>query len=721
MRATVREKNTPPDGPGRSEAAPVLACAGLRKRFGDVTAVDGINFEIGPGETYGLLGPNGAGKTTTISMVCGLLGPTGRRSTVAGERDDDAQRAAKAAIGYVPQDLAIYPDLSARENLRFFARLYGLASADAGETRRRGARRGRAGRAGGDQAKTYSGGMRRRLNIGIGLLHQPQPARPRRADRRRRPAEPERDPGERRAASRRGHGSPLHDPLHGGGGAALRPGRDRRPGRSRPRARSAELVELVGGTTAYGSGEPATWKLPRRPAARLLRVEAASVRDGAIEVIVDHAQNVLRQLLQPSPASGVVVERRGRRARPRGGVPPRHRQGAAGLAGRAALLIAAKDLRQRLRDRSALLVALVVPFVLAAIFGLTLHDVGSGSVTFDFALVDNDHGAAARSFAADVLSPLEQMGLVRVRSERTQAQGRADADTGKVAATFVIPAGFSTAVAAGAPAELSVLGNIDESIGTLVARSIAEGFAARTESVRLAVAAARPDDATATRRIVALAVAAPKPVTIVDVSTTRRELGAGTYYAAGMAVFFLFFTVQFGVTSILDERRDGTLARMFAAPIRRSAVLIGKLVTSLVLGTISMTTLAVTSSLFLGAHWGDPLGVAILIVCGVLAATAVMALVATLAKTPDQAGAWSSMVALVLAMLGGAFFSVAQAGGVIARLSLLTPHAWFLRGLEDLAGGGGAQVVLGPAAAMLAFAAVTGGIALTRLGRLIEP
>ena len=111
----------------------------------------------------------------------------------------------------------------------------------------------------------------------------------------------------------------------------------------------------------------------------------------------------------------------------------------------------------------------------------------------------------------------------------------------------------------------------------------------------------------------------------------------------------------------------------------------------------------------------------ILIVCGVLAATAVMALVATLAKTPEQAGAWGSMVALVLAMLGGSFFSVAQAGGVIAALSLLTPHAWFLRGLGDLSGGAGPGAVLGPAAAILAFAAVTGGIALTRMGRLVEP
>jgi ABC-2 type transport system permease protein len=388
---------------------------------------------------------------------------------------------------------------------------------------------------------------------------------------------------------------------------------------------------------------------------------------------------------------------------------------------RTALLIARKDLRQRLRDRSAFLIALVVPFVLAAIFGLTLHDVGTGHVKFDFAIVDQDGGPAARAFARHVLAPLERQGLADVRTEPSLAQGRHDADRGKVAATFVIPAGFSAAVAAGRPAGLRVLGDIDSPIGALVAHSLAQSFASGADGVRIAVAAARPSSAADARRLAAAAAAAPSAVTITDVSTTRKELDLGTYYAAGMAVFFLFFTVQFGVTSVLDERRDGTLARMFAAPIRRRDVLVGKLLTSLVLGVVSMSVLVVASRFVLGAHWGNPLGVGILIVCGVLAATSVMALVATLAKTPDQAGAWSSIVALVLAMLGGSFFSVSQAGGVLAALSLLTPHAWFLRGLGNLAGGGGVGDVLGPIAAMLAFAAVTGGIALTRMEKLIEP
>src|SRR5207248_6902442 len=111
------------------DAAPVLVCRGLLKRYDQRIAVDDVGFHILPGERYGLLGPNGAGKTTTISIVCGLLRPDAGEVQVAGMRIDPRATQAKAAIGYVPQEIALYPDLTGRENLRFFARLYGLRGA----------------------------------------------------------------------------------------------------------------------------------------------------------------------------------------------------------------------------------------------------------------------------------------------------------------------------------------------------------------------------------------------------------------------------------------------------------------------------------------------------------------------------------------------------------------------------------------------------------------
>jgi ABC-2 type transport system ATP-binding protein len=157
-----------------SAGGPVLTCAGLTKAFEGRTVVDEVAFTIARGETYGLLGPNGAGKTTTINLICGLLRREAGTVVIDGVDLDDAPRRARAAIGYVPQDLAIYLDLTAAENLRFFGRLQGLGG------RRLTARVeevlgtvGLTDRAD-DKTSEFSGGMKRRLNIGIGLLHEPR-------------------------------------------------------------------------------------------------------------------------------------------------------------------------------------------------------------------------------------------------------------------------------------------------------------------------------------------------------------------------------------------------------------------------------------------------------------------------------------------------------------------------------------------------------------------
>jgi ABC-2 type transport system ATP-binding protein len=152
----------------------VLECHDLRRRFGDLVAVDGVGLHIDHGETYGLLGPNGAGKTTTISMIAGLLERDSGDVTIAGQPMTTKTVQAKVSLGYVPQDLAIYPDLSALENLIFFARLYGMSRATA-KTRAHEVLDviGLADRAG-DLTKTYSGGMKRRLNVGLGLLNNPK-------------------------------------------------------------------------------------------------------------------------------------------------------------------------------------------------------------------------------------------------------------------------------------------------------------------------------------------------------------------------------------------------------------------------------------------------------------------------------------------------------------------------------------------------------------------
>jgi ABC-2 type transport system ATP-binding protein len=150
----------------------MLIFTNLRKTFGPVVAVDDLTFEISRGEVFGLLGPNGAGKTTTVNLATGALRPDRGKVELEGYGATDGA-AVRAKIGMAPQTLSLYDDLSGEENLAFFGKIYGLRGSNlrervewaldfAGLTER-----------GGDKAKVYSGGMKRRLNLAIALIHDP--------------------------------------------------------------------------------------------------------------------------------------------------------------------------------------------------------------------------------------------------------------------------------------------------------------------------------------------------------------------------------------------------------------------------------------------------------------------------------------------------------------------------------------------------------------------
>jgi linearmycin/streptolysin S transport system permease protein len=388
---------------------------------------------------------------------------------------------------------------------------------------------------------------------------------------------------------------------------------------------------------------------------------------------------------------------------------------------RAAWLICAKDLKARLRDRSALLIGIVVPLALAFIFNLIFSGISGNSGVISLGVVDADHGAASQAFTQQVLSAVNRSGLITLRTEATAGRARALAADGTLDAVIVIPAGFSARVRAGQSASMQVIGNVDAGIAAEVARSITEAYAAELNRVRLSVAtaAAGRGGAGDTRALTAQAAATATPVAVSDVSAQTKELDTKSFFAAGMAVFFLFFTVQFGVTSLLEERSEGTLARLLAAPISRASILGGKLMVSFLLGVTSMAVLAVATSLLFGAYWGNPLGVAVLIVAAIAAAMGIMSLIAALAKNAEQAANWQSVAAVALGLLGGTFLPASQAPGVLSTLTFAAPQAWFLRGLGDLRGGSLGVVWL-PALAMLGFAVVAGGLALFRLRRLAE-
>ncbi len=152
----------------------LLEVTDIHKSYGRLEALKGVSFSVDEGELFGLLGPNGAGKTTLISILACLLAPTSGKATLAGQPIRRDRRYIRRQIGIVPQDLALYGELSARENLTFFGKLYGMSS----ESLERRSDEvldtiGLADRAG-DRVQTFSGGMKRRLNLGVAIMHQPR-------------------------------------------------------------------------------------------------------------------------------------------------------------------------------------------------------------------------------------------------------------------------------------------------------------------------------------------------------------------------------------------------------------------------------------------------------------------------------------------------------------------------------------------------------------------
>jgi ABC-2 type transport system permease protein len=384
--------------------------------------------------------------------------------------------------------------------------------------------------------------------------------------------------------------------------------------------------------------------------------------------------------------------------------------------GGAVVTIAEKDLRQRLRDRTALLIGILLPFALASILSLTLGDVAEGDLDLRIGLVDLDGGAAASGFEEALRSA--DIGAVRELRDRPTAERRAE--VGDLDAVFVLPQGLSSSATTGRGGSIEVIGSPDSELGPLVATSFARSYAARLDGIAVSIGTAATDPDTAPE--LAGEAARMQPAVVLDRSVTDEEgVNPSTFTAIGMAVFFLFFTVEFGVRSVIEEREGGTLARLMAAPIRPSTVLIGKGLASFSVGALSTGLLVVATTLMLDADWGPPVGVVILVLVGVATAVAVTSLVATFAKTSAQAGSFASVVAVVGGLLGGTFFPISQAPGLLASARFLSPQGWLMEGFVELSTGGGLAGAAPAFAGTLAIGLLFGTLAWFRARRLLVP
>ena len=394
---------------------------------------------------------------------------------------------------------------------------------------------------------------------------------------------------------------------------------------------------------------------------------------------------------------------------------------------RAAWTIALKDLKQRIRDRSAFLVGIVAPFGLALIFSFIFNPIQDFEFGATYGVVDQDGGPAAALFVDQVLGRVEGVTVERVATvaeatQRVDTEGSPFPEEDTLDAAFVIPPGFSDAVQTGETASLEVIGNEAAPTNAGIAVAFADGYAGELTAVRTSVAALETVLQEQVDRFTAgvEALQTPNPISLVDTSAETKQLDGTTFYAAGLGIFFVFFTVQFGILSLLDERHAGTMTRLLGAPIARESIIAGKAINAFIMGVVSLLVLVVATTLLLGADWGNPIGVGVLVVGGILAAIGVMSVGGSFARTAEQASNATAIIALILGFLGGTFFPVAQSDSVLATLRFVTPHAWFMQGLGDLAGGELSAVVV-PFLALLLFAVVTGAVGLFRMRRRMQP
>ena len=387
-----------------------------------------------------------------------------------------------------------------------------------------------------------------------------------------------------------------------------------------------------------------------------------------------------------------------------------------------------KDLRIIFRDRTALIMMLLAPLVLTVAMGFVTgsfsDDNNSGPVQIAVVVTNHDRDRLGQELVA-VLQ--DQGTLLDVTTVNNAAIARQRVDEDTAAAAVIIPADYSAGFQPGAPAgestQIELYTNPARPISAGVVEAIVRDFSQQVATAQVAdqvtgqvISAQLTGGGLATTSQAAqitsegFGVSEPLP----PITIQREQNAAGeeqrfdplAYFATGMAVFFLMYTVTIGGRSILAERDAGTLTRMLASPTTTAQVLGGKVLGVFLAGLFQVTILIVASSMLFDLQWGTPAGVAALVIAVVAAATGWGILLAASSKSPGQVAGLGTAMMLIFGMLGGTFISTSAFSGFVSGLSRLTPHSWALDGFVELASGRGLADILVPVLALLAMAAI---------------
>ncbi len=403
------------------------------------------------------------------------------------------------------------------------------------------------------------------------------------------------------------------------------------------------------------------------------------------------------------------------------------------MAMRKLLQIALKDLRLIFRDRSALVLMLLAPFLLTLGMGAITGRFSGGSANsgitdIPVAIVNQDGGQLGNALvelftSADLDSLLDPVKLT------DPAAARAAVDQDEYSAAILIPAGFTDSIIPppqrSAPPELvqvEFYANPMQPTSAGILKVILEAFLDRVEVSRIAgqVTVTRlledgiitPEQSVqaGTSAAEKMAESADAGSAIKLVNTTEGggavEFDILAYMAPGMALMFLMFTVTYGARSLLVENRQGTLARMLISPTTSAQVLGGKVLGIFLTAVMQLFILIGGTSLLFRLQWGNPLAVVLLVLAAAFAATGWGMIIAAFLKTPGQIASVGSAVMLIFGLLGGSFFDITMLPGWVQTLSKVSPNAWGMEGFMDLARGGSIAVVRTPVIALLVMGAL---------------
>ncbi len=313
------------------------------------------------------------------------------------------------------------------------------------------------------------------------------------------------------------------------------------------------------------------------------------------------------------------------------------------------LIVATTELKRRIRSRSALITAIVAPLALAVVFGNLIGGAASGGGTFDIGIVDAGGTEMSGEIAAAVLA--DDRG-----SEAVRFSSVAESD----AEQLVEDAELGAAILVGGEGEMSVISSEERAISSQIAEAVAHSIAGSVQS------------------------GGQESIPLGSLPLGGRELSVMAYFGASMSGLLLFFTMGAGPRSMMEDRDNHTLSRMLSGPVAPGAILAGKVLAAAALGAFGFVVVWLVTTVMFEAEWGDPLGVFVVLILTVFAIGGISLFVGGLARTPQQAETYTTVVGFLLALLGGAFVPPVDTPAALRALSRFTPNGLSLNAFSAL-------------------------------------